>query len=330
MNRKPGSFSFLEKLRFRVAPPLIYPLIFFFLIFMLASCLSTSVMFKDGQTGVKSAVLVQVFQNAEAAKAGNTNAPGTLTELYRMVDGKEVFLQRSLATQWGIDNLEPGNYRIRIPAVVDNNGNIRETRSGDRVTDFEVRTGQTTVVKVTLKKTPTGLIIAAIVTIVFIVVAIALLMGERNVKLPRPPPIFVPGPHHFPLPVPVIAAHELFIVSAIAAHPVPRAQVPSPRVTSVIPGPGTSVSSGFVTPTLTFSQPLNTQRIGPRTIKMLGSKSGLISGTSVYENGLLRFTPDKSLVPGETVTVSIYAGGVVNLNNKRMTKDFSWIFTVTQ
>ncbi len=278
---------------------------------------------------MKSAVLVQVFQNADAEKAGNANAPGTLTELYRIVDGKEVFLQRSLATQWGIDNLEPGQYRIRVPAVIDNSGNIRETRSGDRVTDFEVRTGQTTVVKVTLKKTPTGLIIAAIITIVFIVVAIALLMGERNVKLPRPPRIPVPGPHHFPLPVPVIAAHELFIVSTVAVHPGPRVQTPAPRVTSVIPGPGTSVSSGIVTPTLTFSQPINNQRVGPRTIKMLGSKSGLISGTSVYENGLIRFMPEKSLVPGETVTVSVYAGGVVNLNGKRMAKDFSWIFTVS-
>ncbi len=331
MERKKGTFSFLAKFRVRVAPPLILPLIFFFLTFMLASCMSTQVIFQDGVKGAKSAVLVRVFQNVDSEKAGAPNAPGTLTELYKIEGDKEILLQRSLATEWGIDNLEPGQYRLRIPAIIDNNGNIRETRSGDRTTDFEVKNGHTTVVKVVLKKTPTGLIIAAIVTVVFLVVAIALLMSEHNIRPPRPPRIPIPRPGHVPLPLPVIAAHELFIISTLA-HPVPmpQAQIPSPRVTSVVPGQGTVVSSGLVVPTLTFSQPITQQRIRPGTIKMLGSKSGVVAGSSVYENGLLRFTPEKSFLPGETVTVSVYAGGIVNPNGKRMAADFSWQFKVGQ
>lgn len=309
-----------------MAPPLALPLALFFLVFMLSSCLATRISLQDGETGETSGILVRVFQNSDAAKAGIANAPGTLTELYQLDGRNETFLQRSLATEWGIDDLEPGKYRLRIPAVIDNEGNIRETRSGDRTTDFEVKRGHTTVVKVILKKTPTGLIIAATVTVVFIVVAIALLMGEHDIKPPLPP---IPDlrPLLIPLPRPVVVAHELYIVSALA-HAGPRRQIPPPRVTSVLPGPGTVVSSGIIMPTLTFSQPIDELRVRPDTIKMLGSKSGIVGGTNVYENGLLRFIPENSLVPGEAVTVTVYAGGIVNPNGRRLTEDFSWVFTV--
>ncbi len=327
MKGKLGTIPFLEKFRTRVVPPLVLPLSLLFLAFMLSSCLSTRVIHQGGETDQRSGVLIRVFQNSDSAKAGIANAPGTLTELYRLDGRKETFLQKSLATEWGIDDLEPGKYRLRIPAIIDNNGNIRETRSGDRTTDFVVKRGNTTVVKVILKETPTGLIIAATVTVVFIVVAIALLMGEHDIKPPLPPPIPDLRPPHFPLPTPVVVAHELYIVSSVT-HTAPRKQIPQPRVTSVLPGPGTVVFGGIIVPTLTLSQPIDELRLRPDTIKMLGSKSGIVRGTTIYENGLLRFVPESSLMPGESVTVTVYAGGVVNPKGRRLTKDFSWVFMV--
>ncbi len=330
MHNRHETQSILTKMRRGIAPFLTLPLMLIFISFILSSCLSTQVIHRHANPDQKSGILIRVFQNSDSAKAGVANAHGTLTELFKL-DGKdETFLQRSLATEWGIEDLEPGKYRLRIPAIIDNNGNIRKTQSGDRTTDFVVKQGQTSVVKVILKETPTGLIIAATVTVVFIVVALAFLLGEHDI---HPPPLVPPIPAiTAPLlipPRPVVVSHELLIVHAAIPMGHHRNR-PSPRVTSVLPNPGTTISDRFIVPTVTFSQPIDESTVRQGTIKMLGSKSGVIQGNSVYKNGLLRFTPKKSLIPGESITVTVYAGGVINPEGRRMAEDFSWVFTVTR
>ena len=333
MRRRSRPTLFLTRFRTLVAPPAAVPLAVIFMIFSFTGCLSTKVSHQAGEEGEKSGVIVRVFRSPGSAKAGISDRPGTLTELYRLDRGKETFLQRSLASEWGIDALAPGKYRLRINAIIDDRGNIRETRSGDRKTDFKVKRGKTTVVKVILKKTPTGLIVAATVTVVFIVVAIALLMGEHDVK---PPPLLFPDPKFLAAPLfmphlrPVVVAHEIWIVPGPVYYTgTRREQAPPPRVTSVIPEPGAAVSGGRVVPTLTLSQPIETARVRPDNMLMLGSKSGIVRGTTVYEKGLLRFIPDRNLAPGETVTVTVRAGGIVNPDGRRLAEDFSWGFTIS-
>jgi hypothetical protein len=319
----------LPRLRARVAPRLAAPLAAMLLVFSFAGCLSTNVNVRsDGRTE-GAGVLVRVFADADAAQARRTEAAGTLVELFGLDKrGNETFLQRSLAGEWGVSELPPGKYRLRVVAVLDAGGHIRETRSGDRETDFSVKAGQTAEVKIILKKTPTGLIVVAAVTVVVLVVAVAILMGKNDIT-PPPPPIGVLS--HLPPPPPlghVVIAPELWV--GPVEGPAPRERSAPPRVTSVVPEPGSAAAARRVAPTLTLSQPLDEGYIRPDTILMLGSKSGLIPGTTTVQRGLLRFEPSRDLVAGEEVTVTVRASGVVNPDRRRMADDFSWSFQVEQ
>jgi hypothetical protein len=300
---------------------------------LLAGCLATSVQVRSGN-GDTAGVLVTVFADADAAKAGRANANGTLIEIFRLEGGKEVFLQRSLAGEWGLDGLPPGKYRVRVVAVLDDGGNIREVRSGDQETDLKLKPGQTAEVKVILKKTPTGLIVAATITVIVVVVALAILMHERDIPIPPPPPVDLLLPPA-PLLHPVVMASELVIWPVPVGPPpgpgdAPRYEFPPPRVTSVFPTPGSVTASRRVTPTATISQPLDLRHLRPDNILAIGSLSGMITGVTREVDGLLRFEPDRDLVPGEMVTITIRAGGVVNEAGRRMTEDFSWSFRVAR
>ena len=308
----------------RLAPPLAAAL----LLFSFAGCLSTNVNVRSDGTTDGAGVLVRVFADPDAAKARRTEASGTLVELFGLDKrGNEIFLQRSLAGEWGVSQLPPGKYRLRVVAVLDAGGHIRETRSGDRETDFSVKDGQTAEVKIILKKTPTGLIVVAAVTVVVLVVAIAVIMGKNDIH--PPPPIAVlshlPPP---PLIQHVIVAPELWIGPVDGSYR--RERSAPPRVTSVLPEPGSVVTARRVMPTLTLSQPLDEAKLRPDTILMLGSKSGLVPGTTAVNRGLLRFEPFRDLVPGEDVTVTVRRDGVVNPDGVRLEGDFSWSFHVAE
>jgi hypothetical protein len=298
------------------------------LLFSFAGCLSTNVNVRTDGTDEGAGVLVRVYADTDAAKAKHTESSGTLVELFGFDKrGNEIFLQRSLAGEWGVSQLPPGRYRVRVVAVLDAGGHIREVRSGDRATDFSVKTGQTAEVKIVLKKTPTGLIVVAVVTVVILVVAIAIIAGKSGNLPPLPGQVLahLPPP---PLIRPIIVAPELWIGPVDGS--LPRERSAPPRVTSVHPEPGAVVAVRRVMPTLTLSQPLAEAKIGPDTILMLGSKSGLIPGTTAVNRGLLRFESARDLVPGEMVTVTVRAQGVVNPDGIRLESDFSWSFQVAE
>ena len=323
------STLFFPRIRTLLAPRVAPPLAVALLLFSFAGCLSTNVNVRsDGTTG-GAGVLVRVFADPDAAKSGSTEASGTLVELFGFdKKGKEVFLQRSLAGEWGVDQLPPGRYRLRVVAILDAGGHIRETRSGDRETDFSVKDGQTAEVKIILKKTPTGLIVVAAVTVIVIVVALAIIMGKSGGgHVPSPSGVLshLPPP---PLIRPIIVAPEIWIGSVEGSYR--RESISPPRVTSVLPEPGTIVTARRVTPTLTMSQPLDESRLRPDTILMLGSKSGLVPGTTAMGRGMLRYETFRDLVPGEDVTVTVRKDGIVNPDGRRLEEDFSWSFRVAE
>ena len=316
-----NSALFLPRVRARLAPRLAPPLAAVLLLFSFAGCLSTNVKVRTDEADDGAGILVRVFADPDAAKANRTEASGTLVEVFSLDKrGTETFIQRSLAGEWGISRLPPGKYRVNVVAVLDAGGNIRETRSGDRETDFSVKSGQTAEVKVILKKTPTGLIVVAVVTVVIIAVAIAVIAGKSGNMPPLPGQVLA---HLLPPPLirPIIFAPELWIGPVDGSFP--RERSAPPRVTSVHPEPASAVASRRVMPTLTLSQPVDEAKISPDTILMLGSKSGLVPGAATVHRGLLRFAPAHDLVPGEAVTVTVRAHGVVNPDGIRLESDFA-------
>jgi len=319
------SALFFPRVRAFLAPGLVPPLVAALLVFSFAGCLSTNVNVRSNGAADGAGVLVRVYADTDAEKARRTEPSGTLIELFSLdKQGNESFLQRSMAGEWGVSQIPPGKYRLRVVAVLDADGNIRETRSGDRETDIDVKAGQTAEVKIILKKTPTGLIVAATVTVVILAVALAIIMGKNDIKPPRP---FAVLPH---LPPPLL--HHVIVAPEIWVGPVAgpgrRERSSPPLVTSVFPEPGSVVAARRVMPTLTLSQPLDEAKIGPETILMLGSKSGMVTGTVGVHRGLLRFGPSRDLIPGEAVTVTVRAHGVVNPDGTRLEEDFSWSFQV--
>lgn len=316
--------------RFRTGPArrLALPLTAVLLLFSFAGCLSTKVSVRSDGTTDGAGVLVRVYADADAAKAQRTEQSGTLVELFSLdKQGNETFLQRSMAGEWGVSQLPPGKYRLRVVAVLDESGNIRETRSGDRETNFSVKAGQTAEVKIILKKTPTGLIVAASVTVVVLVVALAVILGKNDIHPPLPGEVFahLPPP---PLLPHVIIAPDIWV--GPVAGPVTRERTAAPRVTSVYPEPAAVVAVRRVMPAVTMSQPLDESKIGPGTIVMLGSKSGMVPGTTTVHRGLLRFEPARDLLPAETVTVTVRASGVANPEGIWLASDFSWSFQIAQ
>lgn len=320
---------FFPRVRTLLAPRVVPPLVAALLVFSFAGCLSTNVNVRSNGATDGAGVLVRVFADGDAAKARRTEAAGTLIELFSLDSrGNETFLQRSLAGEWGVSQLPPGKYRLRVVAILDEGGHIRETRSGDRETDFSVKDGQTAEVKIILKKTPTGLIVAVTVTVIIIVAALAIILGKNDITPPVPTGVL----SHLP-PPPLVLNHivvgpEIWFVPV--GGPVPRERMSPPRVTSVLPEPGAEIATRRVTPTLTLSQPLDEGKLRHDTILMLGSKSGMVPGAAVVHRGLLRFEPARDLVPGEDVTVTVRAHGVVNPDGGRLEEDFSWSFRIAE
>src|SRR5512145_2319613 len=107
----PASLPFLRRLRIAAAPRLVPSLVVLFLV--TSGCLSTKVNMSSSGAD-RAGIVVRVYADADAAKAGRTQASGTLVELFALdKKGKEVFLQRSLAGEWGVDQLPPGKYRLK-------------------------------------------------------------------------------------------------------------------------------------------------------------------------------------------------------------------------
>jgi hypothetical protein len=317
--------------RSRRSSPLVVPILVGAL--LVAGCTSIEVQTQKGN-GPSGSFEIAVFADADAEQARKPLPTGALVELFRIEKGKEIFLQRSLAGRWGIQGLPEGSYRLRLVAVLDEEGNIRDPRGGDRETEFKLREGESASARILLKKTPVGLIVVAAITVVVLAVVLIALAKDGDLDIPTPPSPeellrHLPPPPHIDH---VVFWTELGGWDGPDDGLQPGTRRPAvdrpPRVTSAFPEHRALVAARRVSPSVTLSQPISSEKLGPDTIRMLGSKSGLVSGKTVLRRGLLRFEPDRDLVPGEEVTVTILADGVENGAGTEMEKDFSWWFRV--
>jgi len=269
---------------------------------------------------------VSVFADKDALKAGGPFAEGVLVELYQVHKGKDVFVQRSLAGRWGVDGLPPGQYRVKVAALLDAGGHIRDPRAGRSEDTFWIKAGETGDAKIILKKTPSGLVVVAALTVVVLVIALAILL--RDSDIPSPPS---PGDVAGLLPdIPIPTFVDFGDIGPIYPGPDTWSDedVPPPHVTSTYPRPGATVRPGFFRPSATFSQEIDEDDLEPDTMRVLGSKSGLVPGKTILDQGVLQFDPKVPFQDGETVTVTISADDVDNLAGKNLEHDFSWSFRV--
>jgi hypothetical protein len=232
------------------------------------------------------ALAVAIFEKAGERDAGRVAAFPVLSELARLGERGEEIVGRSIAPAWGLPDLSPGKYRLRVTRRLTPEGDIEPLENpGDKT--FEVKAGEKTTLSVVLKKVPVFWIVLAAVTIVALVaLAIA---GARH--LPPPPPLP-------PLP-------PVFVVIPLGGPG--GSDGPVPDAADVFPAKGSVVSARRLTVTFLLSAPLAPDGIGENAVLALGSKSGEIAGAISYleRDGLLRFSPSRDFAPGETVTVTL-------------------------
>jgi hypothetical protein len=232
------------------------------------------------------ALAVAIFEKAGERDAGRVASFPILSELARVTGTGEETVGRSMAPAWGLPDLSPGKYRLRVTRRLTPEGDIEPLENpGDKT--FEVKAGEKTTLSVVLKKVPVFWIVLAAVTIVALVVlAIA---GARH--LPPPPPLP-------PLP-------PVFVVIPLGGPG--GSGGPVPDAADVFPAKGSVVSARRLTVTFLLSAPLAPDGVGENAVLALGSKSGEIAGAISYleRDGLLRFSPSRDFAPGETVTVTL-------------------------
>jgi hypothetical protein len=240
----------------------------------------------DASTPAKGALSVSIYEKASERESGRVASFPVLSELARLTVTGEETVGRSMAPAWGMSDLAPGKYRLRVTRRLTPEGDIETLEHpGDKT--FEVKAGEKTTLSVALKKVPVFWIVLAAVTIVALVIlAIA---GAKDLHLPPPPP--------FPLP-PVFVAIPL---------DGPDEHGPAPGAADVFPAKGSVVSARRLTVTFLLSAPLAPDGVGENAILAVGSKSGEIHGTVSYleRDGLLRFSPSSDFASGETVTVTL-------------------------
>jgi hypothetical protein len=235
----------------------------------------------------KGALAVSIYEKASERDSGRVAAFPVLSELARVTVKGEEAVGRSMAPAWGLPDLSPGKYRLRVTRRLTSEGDIEALENpGDKT--FEVKAGEKTTLSVVLKKVPVFWIVLAAVTIVALVIlAIA---GARHAHIPPPPPL--------PLP-------PVFVVIPVGGHGESGARAPG--TADVFPAKGSVVSARRVTVTFLLSAPLAPDGVGENAVLALGSKSGEIAGAVSYleRDGLLRFSPSRDFAPGETVTVTL-------------------------
>jgi len=240
---------------------------------------------RNSQVPRPGALAVSIFERAGERDAGRVASFPVLSELTRVTGTGEETVGRSMAPTWGLPDLAPGTYRLRVTRRLTPEGDIEPLENpGDRT--FDVRAGEKTTLSVVLKKVPVFWIVLAALTVVALV-ALAI-TGARH--LPPPPPLP-------PLP-------PVFVVI-----PLGRAGEggPVPEAADVFPAKGSVVSARRLTVTFLLSAPIAPDGIGENAVLALGSLSGEIAGTVSYleRDGLLRFSPSRDFASGETVTVTL-------------------------
>ena len=231
------------------------------------------------------ALAVAVFEKTSDRDAGRPVVFPVLSDLARLTGAGEETVGRSMAPAWGLPDLPPGTYRLRVTRRLTPEGDIVPLENpGDKT--FDVKAGERTSLSVVLKKVPVFWIVLAAVTVVFLVI------------------LAIEGSHHLPHPPPLPPLPPVFVVIPLGS---PREGGPAPDAADVFPAKGSVVSARRLTITFLLSAPLAPDGVGDGAVLAVGSTSGEIEGTVSYleRDGLLRFSPARDFAPGETVTVTL-------------------------
>lgn len=277
-----------------------------------------------GVTDGSGGIALQVFADDDAQKAGTPGPRGLFIELERKEGTRFTPVFRSLEPAWSVMGLPPGEYRLRFPARLDDQGNAVKLDEEPRV--IKVLAGEVTEVDTVLEHVDKGLIVAGVIA----AVALAVFLDVHDLPVPPLPPI----------PPPPGVLDAVFWISLDAATPpvygppggwVPAGPGRTPVVTSHFPPDGARVAADRVRITFALSGPLDAHTLQDGGITVLGEKSGLLPGHTSYDGNRwwLVWEGDGDLPRDETLHVTLSEEAIEGMNGDELTAPVSFAFTTT-
>jgi hypothetical protein len=281
----------------------------------LTGCLSVRETGTQTVPGPGGGVSVQVFADDDARHARRPGPAGVLGELERNEAGAWAPVFRSLDPTWAVAGLPPGTYRLRVPARLDEAGNV--VRIDEKAIELKVKEGQVTQAEIVLKHVSTGAVVAGAVAVVLAAVLLHEWLDDNG--LPEPP-----------LPPPELL--EAIVWVSIDLHALPGWSGPAdsqpPLVTSHFPAAGALVAARRPRIVLALSEPLRAEEIEPAGVTVLAEKGGLIPGVVTYEaeSWWLTWQPQADLPADDTIHVTLAAGAVEDLGGNEMESAVTFTF----
>lgn len=267
-------------------------------------------------------VEVKVFADDDARKSGALGPRFVVGELERAEGKRWEPVFKSLAPAWSVVNLPPGKYRLRVPALLDPEGNAVTIDNEGKV--FRVRKGEVSEVEVTLRHRPTGLIVAGAVAAVVAAVVLADWLGDHDLPIPTPPSFIAEDIFELTVDMAFIAAHGPEVEGDDDERP--------PVVTSHFPEDGALVAARRVRVIFASSEPLHPNDLDRDAITVLAEKAGLVPGHLTYdpENWWVIWQPDGELPRGDILHVTLKAGSVEDLSGNDLGRMESFSFKTTE
>ena len=204
-------------------------------------------------------VEVLVFETPEHRDSFRLVTYPVLSEIFRVVNGSESLVGRSMSAMWALPDLPPGRYRVSVTKRISPEGDIEPLKDPSGKI-FDLAAGQKTTLRVVLKKVPTGwIVLGAIAAAALIYFSVDAASKGKFPPLPRIPPDVVVG---------------VVLMATSAA----RGEGPAPTAADVFPATGSVVAARRVTVNFLVATPLAPDGIDSGAILAVGSLSGELPG----------------------------------------------------
>lgn len=290
---------------------------------LFASCFSTQAVRRRPSPGQGGGVAVQVFPDDDAREAGLVLSGGIVGELERLEGKQWVPVFRSLDARWTVLGLQPGKYRVRFPARLDDAGN--EVPLEVRPKTVRVRADQVTEVETVVEHVPPALVAAGVATAV--VAAVLLWDWLDTHDLPTPP---LPPP---PPPELVEAVFHVAVgVTVTSEGPAPAVGGAPPFVTSHFPEDGDWVAARRVRVTFAMSEPIDRREIDPDAVVVEGKLSGPVPGRVSYDpsHWWIVWEPLDDLPRDDVFEATLAPGSVEDLTGLELDDAIRFSFRTTR
>jgi len=281
----------------------------------LSGCVSVREAGTRSVPGPGGGVSVRVFADDAARRAQQPGPPGVVGELERQENGGWAPVFRSLDATWAVAGLPPGRYRLKVPARLDEAGNV--VRLDQRPLQLNVSEERVTELEIVLRHVDTGAVVAGAVAVV--IAAILLHEWLDSHDLPEPP-----------LPPPEIVDAIVWVSVDLSTGPGWRGasdRLP-PVVTSHFPAQGALVAARRPRVVISLSEALAAESLDPAKVSVLSAKGGLISGLVSYdaEHWWVVWEPQTDLPPDDQIHVTLAADAVEDLGGNEMEAPVTFTF----